>query len=565
MRIFISYKRQDEAFARQLCQNIHKQGFNTWLDVKDILPTDNWREAIHKGIRESDAVIAVITPESLTSKNVLQEWGWAETNNKPIIVIWLRDIDEAQVPLFIINQQRIDFRDSEDQGFSRLHDALVKLTRTVLNDPKQPIGSNSETTIEKLFPDSPTQTILTLSNLPSRFVSRPSIRDKVVALLLDTQNSQVLILANRGGGEGKTATARDVCRDNRITQHFKKIFGITFGERPNSLAILRSALEQVTKQDSANISDDNLESCLLQNLELPENDPILMVLDDIWYGHEEIVDFFLTQLPYSCIKLITSRYRELSKHSLSVEIPPMTDMESTELLLATLTEENRLMLLTERSPELMGLVEIAHGWPHHLGLISFQLNFAIQSEKNLFLAVKKVYQQLNQTQNYTDVVTIVANRWEEISYDIYTGFTCDFFVENGSPTTLKEFRVDVRSLSQSVRIKYFFGWFGRFRDERYDFPLELYGGKAGRRSNLNPEVEDYNVNIQQNESFYACTLEILFIHDSRLNWDKNMLAEPVIEWTLYLKNRLVNQGTFDLVKILSEIYAGRAKDMKESL
>src|SRR5690606_23540561 len=98
-RVFISYKREDEAFARQLRESILSWGHQVWLDIIDIpvgtqVNSKGWDDAIHQGMIASNVVIGVLTPESLKSENVLDEWGWALSNNRRLILLWLRDIPE---------------------------------------------------------------------------------------------------------------------------------------------------------------------------------------------------------------------------------------------------------------------------------------------------------------------------------------------------------------------------------------------------------------------------------------------------------------------------------------
>jgi hypothetical protein len=122
--IFISYKRDDEAFARRLHTVLAEWGYRPWLDVIDIKAGEAWDAAIHRALRDAETVIGVLTSESLSSINVLDEWGYALSNGKPLFLLWLRDIDEGDVPPRYIRIQRIDLRTNEPAGFERLRAAL---------------------------------------------------------------------------------------------------------------------------------------------------------------------------------------------------------------------------------------------------------------------------------------------------------------------------------------------------------------------------------------------------------------------------------------------------------
>lgn len=123
-RIFISYKRQDEAFARQLRDDLLAWGYAPWLDVVDIAPGDSWDAAIHAGLRAADGVIGFLAPESLRSQNVLDEWGYALSAGKRLLLLWLRDVTEAEIPPRYIRIQRINLLRDPAEGLGKLRQAL---------------------------------------------------------------------------------------------------------------------------------------------------------------------------------------------------------------------------------------------------------------------------------------------------------------------------------------------------------------------------------------------------------------------------------------------------------
>ena len=133
MQIFISYKREDEAFARQLYSQIASWGYSPWLDVMHISADHNWDDAIDVALKASEVVIAVLTPESVASENVKNEWGYAESAQKRLVFVWLRDIPETAIPHRFIRRQRIDFRTDQAVGLSRLK-ALLESPVKILEE-----------------------------------------------------------------------------------------------------------------------------------------------------------------------------------------------------------------------------------------------------------------------------------------------------------------------------------------------------------------------------------------------------------------------------------------------
>ncbi|MBA3867854.1 MAG: toll/interleukin-1 receptor domain-containing protein [Anaerolineae bacterium] len=131
MHVFISYKREEEAFARRLHDEVESWGFEPWLDVLNIQQGEEWDHAIHAGMRAAEIVIGVLTPASLTSKNVLDEWGYALSTDKRLFLLWLQNVPELDIPPRYIRIQRIDCRRNLDDGIAILQRALQSAAKIV--------------------------------------------------------------------------------------------------------------------------------------------------------------------------------------------------------------------------------------------------------------------------------------------------------------------------------------------------------------------------------------------------------------------------------------------------
>ncbi|MBN1200622.1 MAG: toll/interleukin-1 receptor domain-containing protein [Anaerolineae bacterium] len=131
MQVFISYKREDLAFARRLDERLRTWGCETWLDVDDIPYATpgkkGWDDAVFAGLKASDVVIGVMTPESVTSKNVLDEWDYADRTAKSLMLLMLRSVPEKDIPFRYGRIQRISFVEDEEHGFIELRRAIAEL------------------------------------------------------------------------------------------------------------------------------------------------------------------------------------------------------------------------------------------------------------------------------------------------------------------------------------------------------------------------------------------------------------------------------------------------------
>jgi len=97
MQIFLSYAGSEEAYAKSLASQLEKRGFSVWTDV-DVLPGDNPGLQTGKALEESRAMIVLLSPDSVRSKNVRREIEYAlgdpnyEGRFFPIVVRPTRDI-----------------------------------------------------------------------------------------------------------------------------------------------------------------------------------------------------------------------------------------------------------------------------------------------------------------------------------------------------------------------------------------------------------------------------------------------------------------------------------------
>src|SRR5258708_3494375 len=109
-KIFMSYSRQDIDFVRRLASSLDDLGVELWLDIEDIPAGMKWSTAITQGLRLSDLMILVISPESMTSTTVEDEWQYFIDKKKPIIPILLRP---AKIHFQLSRIQYIDFSNQE--------------------------------------------------------------------------------------------------------------------------------------------------------------------------------------------------------------------------------------------------------------------------------------------------------------------------------------------------------------------------------------------------------------------------------------------------------------------
>jgi hypothetical protein len=76
MRVFISHSSKDTKLVRRIGDALRNEGFQVW-DDDQIFPGDNWAELIANQLRESDAMVVLLTPNSVDSPYINAEVGYA--------------------------------------------------------------------------------------------------------------------------------------------------------------------------------------------------------------------------------------------------------------------------------------------------------------------------------------------------------------------------------------------------------------------------------------------------------------------------------------------------------
>jgi Tol biopolymer transport system component len=138
--IFISYARADEGFVDGLIAKLHQRGLEVWLDRDSIEGGAAWRAAITEAIRECQAFLVVLSPNSINSKHVSRELSLAESRNRLIVPIMYRQCDlPASMEYHLTELQRIDFTAQPDEeAFRRLVRVLIRPTEGATSQAVEP-------------------------------------------------------------------------------------------------------------------------------------------------------------------------------------------------------------------------------------------------------------------------------------------------------------------------------------------------------------------------------------------------------------------------------------------
>lgn len=115
--VFLSHSSVDKPWVIKLKDDLQRYGVSVWLDKDEIRPGDLFAEALESGLDNSRSMAIIVSPESIRSGWVKEEYYRALSLEKnrgssvQIIPVLLRDAD---LPGFLNSRNRVDFRDESN-------------------------------------------------------------------------------------------------------------------------------------------------------------------------------------------------------------------------------------------------------------------------------------------------------------------------------------------------------------------------------------------------------------------------------------------------------------------
>jgi hypothetical protein len=131
MKVFISHAATDARLASRLTQVLREAGFDVWHDT-EIFPGENWGEKLGEALRESDAMVVLLTPDSVRSPNVRYEIGYAlgKSDYKgrllPVIAASPEQLPKEEIP-WVLNRLRmiqLTGQEEDEEGLRQIAQAL---------------------------------------------------------------------------------------------------------------------------------------------------------------------------------------------------------------------------------------------------------------------------------------------------------------------------------------------------------------------------------------------------------------------------------------------------------
>ncbi len=105
--VFLSYARPDREIASKLAEDLPERGVDVWSDM-DISVGSNWVDEISRKLDEATAVLVLITPYSLQSQHVFDEWSIAFRQSRRVLPVLAGGVSFEELPNELASIQGVD-------------------------------------------------------------------------------------------------------------------------------------------------------------------------------------------------------------------------------------------------------------------------------------------------------------------------------------------------------------------------------------------------------------------------------------------------------------------------
>lgn len=135
MQVFISYADKDESLARKVTNGLKQEGLRVWYEGDEILAGQNWADKIAKALRESDAMVILLTQDALHSNRVRRDIEFALGTKKykerliPVMVgTSASDFGTSNFPWVLWSSSRLTLpkTGNQERAIKQIADALLK-------------------------------------------------------------------------------------------------------------------------------------------------------------------------------------------------------------------------------------------------------------------------------------------------------------------------------------------------------------------------------------------------------------------------------------------------------
>jgi TIR domain-containing protein len=112
--IFLSCSQEDRAWGKAFADALKRHGISLWLNEWDLKPGDDLIDAIDRALRESEALVFLVGPESVGKPSLFFELGAAMALQKRIISVVSEDVEQSKIPAPLLRMRHVVQGDPEE-------------------------------------------------------------------------------------------------------------------------------------------------------------------------------------------------------------------------------------------------------------------------------------------------------------------------------------------------------------------------------------------------------------------------------------------------------------------
>lgn len=133
MQVFISYSHSDSPLAARVSKALREAGLQVWDPEVNVLPGDNWPAEVGRALEESDAMVVLLTPNSISSPYVKAEMAYALGSKSyrnrliPVAVGGRDQLPRSEIPWIVRKLHWVDLPNPEtgEPELKPIADALL--------------------------------------------------------------------------------------------------------------------------------------------------------------------------------------------------------------------------------------------------------------------------------------------------------------------------------------------------------------------------------------------------------------------------------------------------------
>jgi hypothetical protein len=126
--IFICFSSKDEALAREVVDFLEAHGLKAWISLRDVLPGQNYQEAIVQAIEAAQCIVFLFSDSSAKSGEIRKELSIGGGINVPVLPLRLSPIAPTGALRYeLATRQWIDIFPNKERALAKLVTTAKKI------------------------------------------------------------------------------------------------------------------------------------------------------------------------------------------------------------------------------------------------------------------------------------------------------------------------------------------------------------------------------------------------------------------------------------------------------